>query len=191
MMTIQRWPKKVAELTPEQQKIRDEFMVKWLEELPVRYGLAENFNQSYPLRTYRAGARTLEIGSGLGAHLSYENLKEQEYVALDIRPEMAEMIRSKFPGVQTVTGDCQKRIDFPNHYFDRVLAIHVLEHLPDLPSALLEVKRVLKPDGTFCIMIPCDPGFAYSIARNISARPFFEKLFHQSYDWLINVEHIN
>ncbi|MDR1375314.1 MAG: hypothetical protein LBJ45_00675 [Holosporaceae bacterium] len=30
-----------------------------------------------------------------------------------------------------------------------------------------------------------------SIARNLSARPHFEKLYNQSYDWFIKSQHIN
>jgi len=72
-----------------------------------------------------------------------------------------------------------------------VLAIHVLEHLPDLPRALDEIKRVLKPDGAFSVLIPCEGGLAYSLARNISARRIFEKRYQQSYDWFVASEHIN
>ncbi len=166
-------------------------MRQWLKVLPEHFGLIEQFNQRYPLRTFKEGGRTLEIGAGMGAHIRYENISKQDYVALEVQSGMTEKVLSLFPGIRAITGDCQEKIDFPDQYFDRVLAIHILEHLPDLPSALLEVKRVLKPDGTFCVIIPCDPGFAYSIARNISARPLFEKLYHQNYDWLIKMEHIN
>jgi SAM-dependent methyltransferase len=190
-MSIPKWPKRLAALSPEQMRIRDDFMRHWLEVLPNRFGLIEQFNHRYPLRTFQTNARTLEIGAGLGAHLRFENLPAQEYWALELRPELARALAEKFPGVQAIAGDCQQRIDLPDHSVDRALAIHVLEHLPNLPAALLEIKRVLKPGGTLCAMIPCDPGLAYSLARNLSARRIFEKRYHQSYDWLIQSEHIN
>lgn len=56
---------------------------------------------------------------------------------------MAAEILRRFPNVQTVVGDCQKKMDFPDGYFDRYVAIHVVEHLPDLPAAIREAWRLL------------------------------------------------
>jgi SAM-dependent methyltransferase len=190
-MNSPQWPKKLPELSPAQQVIRDDFMQHWLEVLPNRFGMIEQFNHRYPLRTFRKGARSLEIGAGIGAHLRFEDLQNQEYVALELRCELAQALEKEFPLAKAVTGDCQKRIEYPDEYFNRILAIHVLEHLPDLPAALVEIKRIMRPDGLFSVLIPCDPGFAYSIARSISARRIFEKRYKQSYDWLIKSEHIN
>lgn len=185
------WPKKIAELTPDQKAISEDFYQHWLTVLPQRFSIIESFNHSYPLRSYFSNARTLEIGAGVGAHLHFEDLKSQEYVTIELRADLADALRQKFPSVKTIVGDCQERIGYPDSYFDRALAIHVLEHLPDLPSALDQVLRVLKPGGQFSVVIPCDPGLAYSLARNISARRIFEKRYNQSYDWFIKSEHIN
>lgn len=163
----------------------------WHEVLPRRYGLIEHFNHGYPLRRAAKAGRVLEIGAGLGEHISYEDLAAIDYYAVEVRPNMAEVIKERFPTVTVVVGDCQKWLDFPNQFFDRVLAIHVLEHLPDLPAALREVRRVLKPEGTFCAVIPCEGGLAYGLARRASAKRIFEKRYHQKYDWFIKTEHIN
>lgn len=104
---------------------------------------------------------------------------------------MAAEIRLRFPGVLTTVGDCQRRIPYEDGYFDRVIAIHVLEHLPDLPSAIDEVWRVLKPNGLFSIVFPCDPGIAYEIARKISAERVFRARYKLPYRWLIRREHVN
>jgi SAM-dependent methyltransferase len=191
MTGLGHWPKSRPILTQEQERIREDFVSHWLEVLPTRFRLVEQFNHCYPLRTTSAKDRTLEIGIGRGAHLSFENLSEQEYVGLELRPELAEVIRATHPKVRIVVGDCQERIDFPDGYFDRVLAIHVLEHLPNLPKALDEVRRVLRPGGYFSVVIPCEGGIAYSFARNISARRIFERRYQQNYDWFVACEHLN
>jgi SAM-dependent methyltransferase len=184
------WPKRLPQLTPEQQRVRDQFMTRWLEVLPNRYGLIERFNHRYPLEGH-ATRRTLEIGAGLGEHLRYEDLFGQEYSAVELRDELAEAIRERYPSVKAIVADCQERLPFNDAYFDRVLAVHVLEHLPDLPRALDEIQRVLSPDGRFHAVIPCEGGLAYSLARRISAQRLFEKEFDMSYEWLIRSEHVN
>ncbi|MCP2727777.1 class I SAM-dependent methyltransferase [Limnofasciculus baicalensis] len=187
-----QFPKVLPPLTEEQKWIREDFVNYWHQVLPNRYGIVEKFNHGYPLRKMPPTTkRTLEIGSGRGEHLRYENLNSQEYTALELRAEMAAAIRADFPSVEIVIGDCQEHIEVSDNYFDRVLAIHVLEHLPNLPKALDEIKRILKPNGLFSIVIPCEGGFAYSLARNISARRIFEKRYKQSYDWFVACEHIN
>ena len=45
-------------------------------------------------------------------------------------------------------------LSYPNNHFDIIIANHVLEHIPDLRSALAELRRVLKPSGTAIFMVP-------------------------------------
>jgi len=117
--------------------------------------------------------------------------QQQGYYALDFRDNMCRQIHERFPNVHVVAADCQKPLPFPDNSFDRVLAIHVLEHLPDLPAAIREVHRVCRPTGRLSVLIPCEGGFAYGIARRISAQRLFEKRYHQSYRWWVEREHIN
>jgi SAM-dependent methyltransferase len=187
-----KWPKTLMTLTPEQEAIRDDFMRQHLEAVQKSwYGFVERFNHGYPLRTFKPGQRTLEIGAGLGAHLNWEKYQEQEYHCNELRAALCDLIKQKYPGVLAQTGDCQKHLPYEDGYFDRVLAIHVLEHLPDLPAAIREIRRVLKNEGVLSVVIPCEGSLATRMARNISARPHFEKRYKQSYDWLIKSEHIN
>ena len=72
-----------------------------------------------------------------------------------------------------------------------MLAIHVLEHLPDLPAALDEVARVLAAEGRFVAVIPCEGGAAYSLAQRLTSKRLFEREFGRDYDWYIHSEHVN
>ena len=190
-----RWPKELPVLTAEQTRIREEFVKYWHEILPSRYSLIESFNHRYPLQHWlpspRIERRVLEIGAGLGEHIVYENLSNIDYYALELREEMAARIRERFPQVKTVVGDVQEHLDFPAHYFDRIVAIHVLEHLPNLPAAIKELHRILSPTGRLDVVIPCEGGFAYALARRISAQRIFEKRYKLSYDWFVRSEHVN
>lgn len=188
---MSKWPKKLPELTLEQKRIKDDFMKYWHEVFPRKYSAIEHFNHGFPVKKCHPGGRVLEIGAGLGEHISYEDRTNTEYHALEILPSMAAVIKERFPDVHVVAGDCQERTDFPDSYFDRVIAIHVLEHLPNLPAALCEAQRVLKPSGEFVAVIPCEGGLAYSFARRISAQRIFEKRYGVPYGWCIGSEHIN
>jgi hypothetical protein len=50
---------------------------------------------------------------------------------------------------------------------------------------------VLKPSGIFSIVLPCDPGLAYEVARKISAERIFKARYHMPYRWFARREHIN
>ena len=195
-MSSALWPKRIPPLTPEQEEVANDFMRYWHEVLPQRYGLVETFNHGYAVRRAPGQFRsTLEIGAGLGEHLSYEVLTEEQerhYVALELRANMAEQLRARFPKIQVVIGDCQQRLPFADGYFDRILAVHVLEHLPNLPAAVQEMHRLCHPEhGVFSVVIPCEGSLAYSLARKISAQRIFEQRYQQPYDWFIQREHLN
>jgi len=192
-----KWPKTFPPLTDEQKRISDDFMAHWHTVLPSKYGIIEKFNHSYPIRHAPANfSTTLEIGAGLGEHLRYETLTAEQrknYFCLDLRENMVEVIHQTFPDVQAIVHDCQKPLtSFADGYFDRILAIHVLEHLPDLPAAVREIYRLInKEKGVFSVVMPCEGGLAYGLSRRISAQRIFEKRYKQSYRWFIEREHIN
>lgn len=163
----------------------------WLNTLPTRYGRIERFNHTYPRRHTESRGRTLDIGAGLGGHMEYEGLSSQEYHAVELREELVDALRSRFPTVHAVVADCQERLPFQDAFFDRVLAIHVLEHLPDLPRALDEIQRVLKPDGRLVVVIPCEGGLAYSLGRRLTVQRLFERRYGVSYKWHIESDHLN
>ena len=47
-------------------------------------------------------------------------------------------------------------IIFSNDFFDFILCLHVLEHIPDDSKAMRELYRVLKPGGWALIQVPID-----------------------------------
>lgn len=183
-------------LTPEQERISDEFMHAWHEELPQRYSIVERFNHGFPVAVSDFPfVSTLEIGAGLGEHLRHEHLSAEQlrnYTAVDLRENMIAALKAAFPQIRALQADAQQRMDVPDGSIDRVLAIHVLEHLPNLPAAVDELYRVCaKPSGRLIVVIPCEGGMAYSLARKISAERFYRRRFGGSYKWLYSREHIN
>jgi SAM-dependent methyltransferase len=184
------WPKRVPELTEEQRRIQNDWMRYYHERLPDDHARIERFSHEYAARSAGPG-RTLDIGAGLGEHLAYEDLPSQEYHAVELREEMAKVIRRDHPSVVTVVADCQRRLPYDDATFDRAVAIHVLEHLPDLPAALSEIRRLLKVGGVLSVVIPCEGGFGYSLGRRVTTKRAFERRYKTSYKWHIESDHVN
>jgi ubiquinone/menaquinone biosynthesis C-methylase UbiE len=197
MVTQRKWPKIFPDLTEEQIKISDDHMKRWHEAVASnkKFAFYEKFNHGYPIKHSSDNfLSTLEIGAGLGEHLMYEKLttlQKENYVALELREIMAEKIRQRFLDISVCVADCQTTLPYPDNHFDRIIAIHVLEHLPNLPAALKELNRVCKPQGQLLVVIPCEGGALYSLVRKFSAQRMFEKRYKQSYKAYIEREHVN
>jgi hypothetical protein len=54
-----------------------------------------------------------------------------------------------------------------------------------------EIRRLLKPDGCFDAVLPCEGGLAYAVARKVSAERLFRKRFGMDYTPIIRNEHVS
>lgn len=188
-----KWPKIPIQLSPVQKDAQEKWMTLWHDQLLSKYNAVEKFNHGFPASLNKSvnQLKTLEVGAGLGEHYQWENLANQDYSMLEYREEWCKKLKVKYPESQIIHGDIQKELSFSAGHFDRVIAIHVLEHLPDLPRALTEIYRLLKPGGHFDIVIPCEGGLAYEFARKISSERLFKKHFGMEYGPIIRAEHVN
>ena len=100
------------------------------------------------------GFRVLELGCGTGESWLADApaLPRDAAITLtDLSPGMVERARETlgaYPQFAFQTADIQS-IPFEDAAFDLVLAHMMLYHVPELPRALMEVRRVLKPEGRF------------------------------------------
>lgn len=192
---MSKWPKVLPPLDAEQQRINDDFMRYWHEVFATKLRFADRWNHRYVVRHAPAAfTRTLEIGAGLGEHIAWEMLtpkQDSEYVAIELRESMAEKMRARFPRTTVLVADIQEQLCFPPSYFDRVVAVHVLEHLPNLPAAIREIHRVCTRDATLSVVIPCEGSAATTLARRFSAQPLYERRYGCPYELFIRREHIN
>lgn len=100
--------------------------------------------------------RILEVGCGNGQlwqQVPAEILKKKEVHVTDVSSGMvedaAELLRAS--GRNSLifeTEDCQK-LSYGDQSFDVVIANHVLFYVKNLPQALGEIHRVLRPGGSF------------------------------------------
>lgn len=49
-----------------------------------------------------------------------------------------------------------KKLPYKNDFFDVCICLDVIEHIPDVDFFLKEVKRILKKNGKFFLIVPCE-----------------------------------
>ncbi len=90
----------------------------------------------------------LEVGCGTGVFAArlVEEVPGIALLAVDASHRMVELTRER--GVPAQVQDVQHLLA-PDASYDVVLAAWMLYHVPDLDRGLAEVRRVLRPGGTF------------------------------------------
>ena len=104
----------------------------------------------------RAQGRVLEVGIGTGLNMRYYDKSSVTHVtgldpALQLHPLAPERIDRAGLAVELI-GLSAEKIPLPDASFDTVLITYTLCTIPDPHAALLEMRRVLKPNGSllFC-----------------------------------------
>ncbi|MBI4729781.1 MAG: class I SAM-dependent methyltransferase [Acidobacteria bacterium] len=135
----------------------------------------EKFTKVAPARKY---GKVLEIGAGTGffiVNLWQAGLVRQAF-ATDISPGMVEVCRrnARAVGLKNLEARAAdaENLPFAANTFDLVVGHAVLHHLPDVPAALGEALRVLKPGGALVVCgEPTRLGHAIvGVARRATAR---------------------
>lgn len=115
------------------------------------YGFA---NWLFDIYEFTAAEKILELGCGNGSQWTSHLEKlppESQLILSDFSMGMVETVRQRFENLKNVNVmkiDIQN-IPFHDDSVDVIIANHMLYHVPDIHKALSEVKRVLKPGGTF------------------------------------------
>src|SRR6266498_3888319 len=97
----------------------------------------------------------LEIGCGNGYGAYLINLKSpRSYIGLDLMEEQIEKARQRYPKYQFLVQDAADLSQFADASKDVVIIFGVLHHIPEWRKVIDEIKRVLRPKGSFFVEEP-------------------------------------
>lgn len=104
------------------------------------------------------GRETLEIGLGFGTVGQILAARGARYHAADIAPGPVAMMRDRLrwlgkPADESVLQASALDLPWDDERFELVVSIGCLHHTGDLPKAVSEVHRVLRPGGLALVML--------------------------------------
>jgi len=122
--------------------------------------------------------RALEVAAGTGLFTVEIAPRVTELVATDYSPAMLELLRARtaehgLKNVRSIAAGIHA-LPFDAQSFDVVVAANVLHLLPDLPRALAELKRVLRPNGVFVAPTFChdETRLSWLVSRALAVTGF-------------------
>jgi SAM-dependent methyltransferase len=105
------------------------------------------------------GATVIDIGSGpglLALEMAVDVGPTGRVCAIDISPDMIAMSRARpWPRGAAQVEFLQAGVDkipYPDEMFDAAVSTQVLEYVADIPRALAEIHRVLRPGGIVVLL---------------------------------------
>jgi len=98
----------------------------------------------------KPGDRVLDFGCGAGRFLKTLD----DAIGVEIAQQAVDRARDNVPGADIRLVEPDGSLPIGHGEIDLVWSSEVLEHIPDVAHALLEMRRVLKPDGRVLITVP-------------------------------------
>jgi len=97
-----------------------------------------------------------------------------EVHGIDNNREAVKLARKN--GINAKFGDVEKKLTYPNDYFDVVIASHTIEHLVNPDHLVLEAKRVLKKGGLLIVVTPNLASWINRLLLLLGFQPFFTEV---------------
>lgn len=99
------------------------------------------------------GGRLLELGCGLG-HLIGLLQNEYQCVGIDLAEYSIEQTKLNAPKAEAYVQSADDLSRFGTGEFSVVVALHLVEHLPDPQNTISQVNRILKTGGLYLFATP-------------------------------------
>jgi len=149
------------------QHYTDEYFDKWnYSDRPLgkysMYWFARRYFAALINRYAPAGGperRLVEMGSGLGDLLM---LLQDDFTCtgVDLIPRSIENTRRIAPKVEAILGDATDFLSYKDGELSVVVALHLVEHIPDPQKTIRDITRALRPGGLFFFATP-QPEYAF------------------------------
>lgn len=96
------------------------------------------------------GKRVLDVACGTGTSSRWLAGSGAKVVGCDFSPAMLARARTRAPGIELVLGDALK-LPFESGSFDAATISFGLRNVADVPLALAEMRRVVRPGGRLAV----------------------------------------
>ena len=101
----------------------------------------------------KLNARFLDVACGAGFMVKEAKKAGLEACGIDVSEVAVKLAKENAHGANILLGDGET-LPWPDNYFDYVTSLGSLEHYLHQEIGIREIRRVLKPDGLSCIMVP-------------------------------------
>lgn len=115
-------------------------------------GLRREYFMQEMLQFTSPPGNMLDIGCGWGAFLANAREKGFTPYGIDVCHKAANFA-STVLGIPTVCDELEDCL-FNNGMFDVIVAIHTFEHVSDPSDVMKRIRKLLKPGGLFCGIVP-------------------------------------
>ena len=129
----------------------------WNYKFPIKYIQKYRFKKIVRLLGNKKYGSLLEVGTGSGIFLPQLSKHCEHLYAFDVHDHFDHIdALCQQQGLRKYNLSTQSIVNtnFPDESFDAIVAVSVLEFVPDIPKAASEIKRILKKDGVFITICP-------------------------------------
>ena len=117
-----------------------------------------------------SGTRLLDVGCGAGMAMQLATGRGANVSGIDAAETLLDIARSRVPGADIRQGDIEA-LPFADQTFDVVTGFNSFQYAGNPREALIEARRVTKPDGSIVIVTWGDPNGMEATALLGALRP--------------------